>query len=345
MTSIERVVKTLKGEPVDHLPVYPLINSVSRKAIGISYEEWTKDYKKCAEAIIKTTDELGVDVICTLVDLSVEAADFGQELLYFEDKAACPNHKNRLIKSEEDYEKIKYVDPRTSPRMSEHIAMAKLLYDARGQEKPIVGFVLGPLAILSMMRGQAEMFMDCIDEPELLEAPLKEITRTLIDFCDGLIDAGCHALMFDTLYASASIMSPTMWDSLEGDFIQEICDHVHARGCMVMLHNCGTGIYFAEQIKRMNPCLISFLHTPFDCKDLADTKEKYGHKITLMGALEPGLVLGATEDELRAMCQEQIDVLGKDGHFILATGCEYPAPLDFEKARIMVDVAKTYGKS
>ncbi len=340
MNSIERMVNTIQRKPVDRLPVYPLINSVSRKALGISYEEWTKDYKKCAECIIKTTDELDVDCICTLVDLSVEAADFGQELLYFEDKAACPNDRNRLIKTEEDYAKIKYINPRETPRMSEHIEMAKLLYEARGQEKPIVGFVLGPLAILSMMRGQSEMFMDCIEEPELLEAPLKEITRTLIDFCDGLIDAGCHALMFDTLYASASIMSPKMWDDLEGDFIQEICDHVHARGCMVMLHNCGNGIYFKEQIARINPCLISFLHVPFDCKDMQETKEKYGDKVVLMGALEPGWVLFAKDDELRDACKAQIDVLGKGGGFVLATGCEYPAPLDFEKARLMVELAK-----
>ncbi|MFI3168387.1 MAG: hypothetical protein R3Y06_00380 [Faecalibacterium sp.] len=36
----------------------------------------------------------------------------------------------------------------------------------------------------------------------------------------------------------------------------------------------------------------------------------------------------------------QIDVLGKGGGFVLATGCEYPAPLDFEKARLMVELAK-----
>lgn len=73
----------------DRMPVYPLVNSISRQSLGITYEEWTKDINKCAEAIIRTTDELELDCLCTLVDLSVEAADFGQELLYFTDKAAC----------------------------------------------------------------------------------------------------------------------------------------------------------------------------------------------------------------------------------------------------------------
>ena len=60
MNSMERVTLALQHKEADHVPVYPLINSVSRKALGISYEEWTKDVNKCAEAIIKTTGEIRV---------------------------------------------------------------------------------------------------------------------------------------------------------------------------------------------------------------------------------------------------------------------------------------------
>lgn len=78
MNSMERVTLALQHKEADHVPVYPLINSVSRKALGISYEEWTKDVNKCAEAIIKATEEIGCDCISTLVDLSVEAADWAR---------------------------------------------------------------------------------------------------------------------------------------------------------------------------------------------------------------------------------------------------------------------------
>jgi uroporphyrinogen decarboxylase len=113
---------------------------------------------------------------------------------------------------------------------------------------------------------------------------------------------------------------------------------------MVMLHNCGNGVYFEQQIKRMDPIAISYQHLPPDCKDLAEIKEKYGHKVTLIGHVEPGWLLTATEEDLRAKCREQIDAYKKDGGFILATGCEYPAPLDDTFAKIMVEEAKIYGK-
>ena len=81
MTSRERFAAMLNHKTPDRMPVYPLVNSISRQSLGITYEEWTKDINKCDEAIIRTTDELELDCLCTLVDLSVEAADFGQELL------------------------------------------------------------------------------------------------------------------------------------------------------------------------------------------------------------------------------------------------------------------------
>src|SRR5690554_1684693 len=82
MNSIERVSLTLQHKEADHVPVYPLINSISRVFTGIDYATWCQDTDLCAESIIKATDELGVDLICSLVDLSVEAADFGQKIDY-----------------------------------------------------------------------------------------------------------------------------------------------------------------------------------------------------------------------------------------------------------------------
>ncbi|HZK01289.1 MAG TPA: uroporphyrinogen decarboxylase family protein [Anaerovoracaceae bacterium] len=344
MNSMERMNLTLQHKEADRVPVYPLLNSVSRKALGISYEEWTRDTNKCAEAIVKATEEIGADCICTLVDLTVEAADWGQEVVYHENDAANPNMDNRLIKTVEDYDKIGVINPRETPRMSEHIKLAKLLYEAKGQEMPIIGFVFAPLGVLSMMRGQETMFVDLIKHPDKMKSALQNITETLKEYCTALIEAGCHAIMFDTLYASRSIMSPKMWDENEGIYMEELSNHVREQGAMVMLHNCGAGAYFKEQIDRMDPIAISYQHLPLDCADMAEVKEKYGDKVTLIGHVEPGWMFSSTEEEVREVCREQIDAYKKGGGFILATGCEYPSSLDFTYAKAMADEAKTYGK-
>lgn len=342
MNSIERVTMALNHQEPDRVPVYPLINSISRNYLGIDYAEWTKDPHKCAQAIIKATEECDVDVICTLVDLSIEAADWGMEMNYPADKAASPA-KESFIKTAEEYGKIGVIDPYKGERMSKYIQLTKELVEAKGSEKPIVAFVFGPLGILSMLRGLQGMLLDTFSAKEQLHKALENITETLLKFVDALIDTGCHAIMFDTLYSSKTIMRAKMWCELEGPYIKRIADHVHERGCMVMIHNCGEGTYFKEQIEYLKPEAISTLYVPADCKTMEEMKEKYGDQTTIIGMVNPGDLMTFTEDQLREECRKEIDALAAGGGFILATGCEYPANMTDEYAKIMVEEAKTYG--
>ena len=273
MTSRERFAAMLNHKAPDRMPVYPLVNSISRQSLGITYEEWTKDINKCAEAIIRTTDELELDCLCTLVDLSVEAADFGQELLYFKDKAACPDPAHRVVPTEGDYDKIPRIDPAKGKRMSEHVELCRKLVEARGKDKPVVAFVFGPLGIVSMLRGQQEMFMDLYTAPDEVKKGVEIVSDVLCDWIDQLCATGIDAVMFDTLYASRSIMSAEMWDEFEGVYMTRIAERVRSHGCAVMIHNCGQGAYFDEQYERMKPVLFSFAHPPQGCADMKEAVE------------------------------------------------------------------------
>jgi uroporphyrinogen decarboxylase len=344
MKPIERVVLALQHKEADRVPVYPLLNGASRRLVNADYKTWANNAEVTADAYIKVTEKFGLDVIVTLTDLSVEAADFGQKLVYPETEAAHPDFSDRLIKDMEDYSLIKRLNPRETPRMSEHIKLCDLLVKAKAQEVPIVAFVFGPLGILGMLRGEENLFMDILDDPEALQAPLEAITETLIDYVDAIMDTGVHAIMLDTLFASQSIMSKSMWLETEGPLVRRIADHIHERGCMVMIHNCGTGIYFDAQIETMRPQAISFLHLPDDCKSLQEVKEKYGDKITLIGNVAPTWIINAPKKEVEAECKKVIDAFKKDGGFILATGCEYPANAPFDGAETMIRMANEYGR-
>jgi uroporphyrinogen decarboxylase len=195
-----------------------------------------------------------------------------------------------------------------------------------------------------MLRGQANIFMDIMDEPDAVKRAVGAINQTLMDYTDALIDTGVNAIMLDTLFASQSIMSKTMWREFEGVFVKELAAHIHEKGCMMMIHNCGNGIYFDVQIEMMRPEAISFLHLPDDCKSGEELKAKYGNVTTLIGHVDPTWIISAAEEDVRRECRRQIDLYKKDGGFILATGCEYPANADIRNAEVMIEEAKTYGR-
>lgn len=298
----------------------------------------------CAEAYEKVTDAYDLDVICTLIDLSLEAADFGQAIIYPENEAAHPDINNYMIQENADFRSIEPIKLGNAPRMSGHVKLCDRLVKSKGKDVPVVAFVFGPLGILSMMRGQANMFMDMIDDPDAVTHGVAAITETLLDYIDALAATGVNAIMFDTLFASQSIMSKAMWREFEGGYVQKLADRVRKNGCMVMVHNCGTGIYFDAQIETMQPTAISFLHVPDDCSSYEEVKEKYGSQITLIGHVSPPWLLSATEEEVEEECRKEIEMFKAGGGYILATGCEYPANMSFDKAKIMVDAAKKYGR-
>lgn len=343
MKPIERVSLTLQHKEPDRVPVYPLLCGVSRKLVNASYPVWSTDMDVCAEAYEKVTDAYDLDIICTLIDLSVEAADFGQKIIYPENEAAHPDVNNYMIKDIADYRSIEPIKLRSAERMSGHVRLCDRLVLRKGKDVPIVGFVFGPLGILSMMRGQAQTFMDIIDDPDAVKHGVAAITETLLDYIDALAATGVHAIMLDTLFASQSIMSKAMWREFEGVYVRRIADRIRHNGCMVMVHNCGTGIYFDAQIEMMQPTAISFLHTPDDCSSYAETKEKYGSQVALVGHIPPPWLISATEAEIMEECRNEIDTLKAGGGFILATGCEYPANLSLDKAEVIVKAAKEYG--
>lgn len=342
MNAITRMQATINHKQPDRTPAYPIVSGVTRLLNSSSYYDWATNANICADAFIKAQEQLDLDCIITLTDLSVEASDFGQKIIYPENEAAYPDFNNQLLKSLDDYHLINEIDPTSGARMSEHIKLCELLVAKKGNEVPIIAFVFGPLGILSMLRGQSDLYLDLYDDPDKVHEALEKITNTLIRYCDLLIKAGVHAIMIDTLFASQSIMSKEMWLEFEGPYVRRISERIHAQGRMVMIHNCGNGIYFDAQIEMMKPELISFLHLPDDCESLADIKAKYGNKTTLAGLISPAWLMTATTTEVENECRRLIDIFGSNGGFVLATGCEYPANLSFEHAKTMCEVAKTY---
>jgi len=344
MTSRERIVASLMRQPCDHVPAYPICSGVSRLSTGVTYPEWSTNADKCAEALIKTTEECGLDTFCTLIDLSLEADAWGLDVVYPANEAAHPNYNNPVLKDIEDYATVKKVDYRTSERMLMHIEVCRQLVEKKGKDVPVIAFVFGPLGILSMLRNQQEMYMDLYDDPDAVKAAAKEINETLKEYITALMDTGVDAIMIDTLFASGSIMAKDMWMEMEGVLVRELADMIHARGVLMMIHNCGQKIYFDVQIETMRPHAISFLYPPDDCASLEECKAKYGDKTTLIGCVPPAMVVTATDEEFDAECRRQIDIFKENKGFVLATGCEYPANASFDRAKRMVEIAREYGK-
>ena len=113
---------------------------------------------------------------------------------------------------------------------------------------------------------------------------------------------------------------------------------------MNMVHACQFGAYLDLLTEAIEPSVISLRFPAFGCDSFAATKEQYGDKTALMGAVTPWNAVHGSDLEWDEECKQIIEEIGQDTGFILAPGCFYPANASLGRAKRMIDVAVATAK-
>ena len=324
----------------------PMIMGAGRRLIGASYREFALEPEVAVRSIVAVQKFLlGTKKIpvSPCLDLSVEAADFGQKMIYPEESTPHPDYNDPLIKTPDDYRKLQRIEFHKAKRMQGVLEMTRILNEREGYKGMVTGFCFGPLGVLGMMRGAERLFRDCLQHREAVMKALETVTEGLIEYVEGQCDCGATGVMLDTLFASWSGLGKRLWEDVEGPFARELSRVVRRKGKAVILHNCGHGPYFDSQIRTMEPVVISFAELPDDCKTRKDLKDRYGGQVYLMGHVSTKLLSYGTPHEVMEECRKQIDDLGAGGRYILAPACEFPPNAPLENALALVRAAEQYG--
>lgn len=346
LTSLERVTLTLERKEVDRIAAVPLVCGASYRVLGTRYDKWSNDAEIATKSLLAAQELIGQDAFLLLVDLSVEAADFGQELLFPKYSTAYPNFNNQLINTTDEYNKVKKINPRETKRMKQVIDIIKGLSKAKGNEVAILGFIYGPLGVLSQMRGHKNLFTDLIRHPQEVLAAVDIITDVLVEYAKAQVESGAHSVCIDPLYSSSTVLSKKTWEKFEGPYLKRIADAIREAGAAVSIHNCGDGVYFEEVIKWSNPIAISVAHPAHGSKTWEEHAKTWGKKVITIGYSDPATTgLTMSTNEVLNDCKNQIDLFKKnEAGFILSTGCEFPPNGNLLSAATMVEASRRYGR-
>lgn len=343
LTSFERMLATLRHKEPDHVPCCPIVCGAGRRLAGHTYAEFCEYPAAAAESFVAGFNLVGGDGVVALVDLSIEAADFGQKMMYPANSTAHPDYADPVIRDVDGYRKLKPVDFRHASRMQGYAKALSTMVHRIGLRGFVAGFLFGPLGVLTMMRGTGELFRDCVNHPKDVMAACETITGALIEFAEAQCESGVVMVVIDTLFASWNGLSKELWETIEAPFALEIAAAIRRKRCLVGVHNCGHGVYFDAQIRSMEPTAISFAHLPDDCTSRREMKRRYGDQTVLIGMVDTALLTHGTPFEVMEECRRQIDDLAPGGGYILSPGCEFPQNAPLENAYAIVRAAELYG--
>lgn len=349
MTSLERVRCAMALKKADVVPVGAFMGNHSAAVAGMTLREYYNSGEKMAEAQMAAHDLYGHDIITVQSDNYYLAEGFGTKTDHHDYET--PTFKSGAINEFSEISKLKVPDPATDGRMHVFLeAIEKVAKLTRG-EVAIRGCGTGPFSLASHLIG-TEKFIYHVSFAEHgiagYEAqPIFDLmdiaTEGLVLFLKAQIKAGAHMVMCGDSLASLDVVSPAIYEKYILPYEQKsfaaIKDYAEQHGANDFLHICGDN----------TAVLDLYGQTGTDCYEVdykVDMKLAHkilGDKMCLMGNLDPtGILLQGSVDDVERASLQCIEDAGKDGGFILGSGCEVPLKAPKENLLKMVEVARSY---
>ncbi len=185
-------------------------------------------------------------------------------------------------------------------------------------------------------------YYDC---PDLFEELAELYEKHELQRLDMALDAGVESILTGGS-GSITLQSPALFRKLSLPALKKITKRCREAGVLCGIHSCGKERALVEacanetDLDYVNPLEIPPMG---DC-DLAEIKQKFGHKLALMGNLHTTdvMLLGSTDD-VRREALKAILAAGQDGGFVLSTGDQCGRDTPFENIFEIVKVAKEFG--
>ena len=315
MTPKERIYAIIKGASYDRPAVTPIFMAWSVNFIGHTYRDYYLDGDVLVQAQLAVTKAFNLDQISAISDPWREASAYGMEFEYPPDGVGKP--KDLLIKTQDDISKVKPFDIENAERTKQRIESVRKMAAEVGQTHSVLGWVEGPLAEYSDLRGVENAMLDLIDKPELFIKAGEVIVQNAIAFAVAQIKAGADMIGIGD--AAASLIAPNMYKEFVLPLEQKLIAVVHEAGAAVKLHICGN---IKNHISYMAQSGADIIDVDW-MVPLAKAREFVGPEVTLCGNFNPAGVLfeGSPQDVADAARQ----CLKAGGYkFILMPGCEVP---------------------
>ena len=198
----------------------------------------------------------------------------------------------------------------------------------------IIGFSL--YERLWTLHGIEQTLEDFLLEPEFIDEVL-----------DGIVEYNCKVVDIVAQYPIGDdwgqqqglIMGYPLWKRFIKPRLKKMYDHVKKYGMYVAQHSCG-------DCRQVFPDLVELgldIYNTFqpEVYDIVDFKERFGKDLTFYGAISTQKILPfKTPEEVRVEMHRIMDILGKDGGYILAPTHAMPGDIPEENVLMFQHVAK-----
>jgi len=345
MTSKQRFMAALHGEPVDRPPAASIVSAISYELmdiVGAHFPEANTEPEPMATLAAGVHDVLGYDSVMPIFSIAQEATALGCNVDWSdEDMMPTPTDApwaNREVEIKlpdgffESFLDDKYV--------SCAIEAIRLLKKHFGDEVMILGKVMGPWTLSYHAYNVQEFLLDTLIDPDRVNRSLDVLSQVPIIFAKAQLEAGADAIVWAD-HATGDLVRNTMYRDLLLHHHQKLIPQVtfpDGTPAPVILHCCGKSLDRIEYFREAGFAAYHFESANSAEEMVARTEGK----VKLAGNINnPVTLFTCGPEEVRAEAQRAIDA----GVDIIAPECAVPLQTSVANLKEIVETCKDNTKN
>lgn len=336
MNSEERLIKTLRREEVDRVPVFEWLisnNVIQSLCPGKTWDDLIY--------------ELDLDAIC--VDLNYESVkldssnfqdEWGMIKRYSAEEHSVPI--DGPIKCMKDLDRYQPPDYKKESRYKTLVSSL----ERHSGKKAVILHLNDVFSIPSRLMTYEEFMISIYEEPELVEGLIDMSVEINLLMAREAVKRGVKIIYTgdDYAYNSGPMMSPSTFK-----------DIFYPRLCKVMKGYKDLGLYVIKHTDGdIMPIIDMIIDSGIDCLDpidplagmkLCEIKKKYGDRIAIKGNVDCAqtLTFGSVQDTINET-KNCIKAAASGGGYILSSSNSIHSKVNPENFKAMVETAREFGR-
>jgi uroporphyrinogen decarboxylase len=199
--------------------------------------------------------------------------------------------------------------------------------------------VAPPFDIFSLSRSLRPFYRDLFDIPEKVKKAVDVGTEAMIKL--GIANVrrakGNRVAIF-AMRSSASFLSPKLFDEISFPSIKRMVEAYHAAGIVSVLHCDGNWDLMLPRFRELPRagCVVEL----DGASNIRKAREVLTDHLCIKGDVRAAMLSLGEREEVETYCRELIDYMGRDGGFILGSGCEVPITAKVENVAALISAAR-----
>ena len=236
MTSKERVVAALTGQPYDRIPVFMLLSDQASRTINVTVGEYQNSAHLLAQGQLTAWREYGMDMINTGPGLTGIAEAAGSRLAFPDDTAYVVE---TAITKPEDLERLIIPDPLRQGRLPLFLEATETVLREVGEQVLVSLTTAGPFTTASGLRGTEHLMRDLRRNPEFVHRLMRFSTDSTISFVTEVMKRGGRIGIAEPV-ASGTLISRGQFQEFVLPYLKELITVIkNISGSAPSLHICG----------------------------------------------------------------------------------------------------------